>query len=211
MFFRALAVLALGLTMTVGHVREARAASILIDAGNIVELTTFTFGQFEGGFSINGSTPTSGGSFTFGDNTQLNFTGQWIDLSAAISQSRTVYWTDAAYPGNYVAILQWSITPSGASGLATISGFFNAEDDGGLGALPGGVSPSDVIVMNTSLTHDPFQFSAPFLSGRVITGRPDADPQVNPVPLPATGLLLFGALAGLAATGRRSRNVRGAA
>ena len=97
----------------------ARAASILIDAGNIEELVTFTFSQFEGGFSINGSTPTSGGSFTFGEGTQLNFTGQWIDLGQATGFSRTVYWVEPQAPTVISEILQWTVTPSGASGLAT--------------------------------------------------------------------------------------------
>jgi hypothetical protein len=169
----------------------ARAASILLDAGNIEELVTFTFSQFEGGFSINGSTPTSGGSFTFGEGTQLNFTGQWIDLGAAVSSTRTVYWVDEDPGLNIISeILQWTITPSGASGLATISGFFQAE---GLGTLPPGVPSSDIIFEYTDGSHDPFQFSAPFLAGQVITGAGDV------VRVPEPGILaLFGfGLAGL--------------
>ena len=65
------AALVAGMLMAPG----ARAASILIDAGKIEELVVFTFGQFEGGYSINGSTATSGVGFVFGEGTQLNFTG----------------------------------------------------------------------------------------------------------------------------------------
>lgn len=178
----------------------AKAASILLDAGNIEELVTFTFGQFEGGFSINGSTPTSGGSFTFGEGTQLNFTGQWIDLGQAQAFSRTVYWVDADPGLNIISeILQWTITPSGPSGLATISGFFQAE---GLGMLPPGVNPSDIIFEYTDASHDPFQFTAPFLVGQVITGAGDV------VRVPEPGLLALIGL-GLGALGwhRRPRNV----
>jgi hypothetical protein len=168
---------------------NARAASILIDAGNIEELVTFTFGQFEGGFSINGSTPTSAGSFTFGEGTQLNFTGQWIDLGASTPIARTVYWVEPAIPTVISEILQWSITPSGPSGLATISGF--EQFDG---------------------SHDPFQFFAPFLAGQVITGAgdfcpPDICPPV-PAPEPATALLFGFGVLGL--IGMRQRRRRGA-
>ncbi len=194
----------------------ARAASMLIDAGNIEELVTFTFGQFEGGFSINGSTPTSGGSFTFGEGTQLNFTGQWIDLGQATAFSRTVYWVEPQAPTVISEILQWSITPSGASGLATISGFFQAE---GLGTLPPGVLLQDVIVEQFDGSHDPFQFSAPFLVGQIITGPGDVGGQpcgVGPFP-PCTAsepgvaaLSGLGLLVVLGAAVRRRRSARAA-
>lgn len=191
MIRRKLRLLAAGLAAAlVFAVPNARAASILIDAGNIEELVTFTFGQFEGGFSINGSTPTSGGSFTFGEGTQLNFTGQWIDLGQATAFSRTVYWTDPDDGSNVISeILQYTITPSGASGLATISGFFQAE---GLGTIPPGVSPADIIVEFADGSHDPFQFGAPFLSAQIITGAGSAVRAPEPTVLTLLGLGLLG-------------------
>ena len=185
-------------------VPNVRAASILIDAGNIEELVTFTFSPFEGGFSINGSTPTSGGSFTFGEGTQLNFTGQWIDLGQTTALSRTVYWVEPQAPTVISEILQWTISPSGASGLATISGFFQAE---GLGTLPPGVNPGDIIVEQFDGSHDPFSFSAPFLTGQVITGPGDQPPAT--VPEPSTFLLLSVGILGM--IGMRYRRRVGAA
>lgn len=172
-------------------VPNVRAASIFIDADNIPGLVTFSFGQFEGGFSINGSTPTTTGSFTFGDGTQLNFTGQWIDLGAATSFSRTVYWIDPNAPTIIHDILQWTVTPSGASGLATISGFFQSE---GLGTVPPGVNPSDIIVNQPDGSHNPFNFSAAFLGGQVLTdsSAPIATPEPTSLVLLGLGLLAIG-------------------
>ncbi len=178
-------------------VPNVQAASIFIDAANLEDRVAFNFGQFEGGFSINGSTPITTGGAVFGEGTQLNFTGQWIDLGAAVAFSRTVYWLDPKDESNpptcsrsniatclISEIFQWTITPSGASGLATISGFFQAE---GLGTVPLNVNPADVIFEEKNGAHDPFNFSAAFLGGQIITGAA--------LPEPATSWLLgFGVL-----------------
>ena len=170
---------------------NANAASIFIDAANLdgpggtPNLVAFNFGQFEGGFSINGSTPITTGGAVFSAFTQLNFTGQWIDLGAATSFARTVFWVDPKMPTVIDEILQWTITPSGASGLATISGFFQGENGG---ALPINVNPADVIFKQKDASHDPFNFSAAFLGGQVITGA---------VPEPFTVALMSLGLAGI--------------
>ncbi len=174
---------------------NVRAASIFIDAANLENQVAFNFGQFEGGFSINGSTPITTGGAVFGEGTQLNFTGQWIDLGAAVAFARTVYWVDPLTPTIISDILQWSITPSGASGLATISGFFQADNNG---TLPINVLPADVIVEQADGSHDPFNFSAAFLGGQVITGAA--------IPEPATALLLAVGLIGLIGMRRRRGN-----
>ena len=175
---------------------DAKAASIFIDAANLEDRVAFNFGQFEGGFSINGSTPITTGGSVFGEGTQLNFTGQWIDLGAATSFTRTVYWVEPLFPNIISEILQWTITPSGASGLATISGFFQAE---GLGTLPAGVPSSDIIIERGNGSHDPFNFSAAFLGGQVITGAE--------LPEPSTYLLLGVGILGLVGTRLRRRKV----
>ena len=129
-------------------------------------------------------------------------------LGQATNFSRTVYWLDFLYPSSFVGILNYSVTASGASGLATISGFFNAQDDGGVGLLPGGVDPADIIVMDTSLSHDPFAFSAPFLTGQVVMGLPKANPPTGVIPLPAAGLLLLSAFGGMAVFAHRNGQKR---
>lgn len=154
---------------------------------------TLAFTQCESGFSINGSAPTSGGTFTSGEGTQRNFTGQWIDLGQAVASSRTFYWVDAAPGLNVISeILSWTITPSGTSGLATISGFFRQQVWVTL------LGPSDILFEYTDAYHDPFRFSAAFLTRQVITGAEDV------VRVPEPGLLaLFGLGLGALGTGRR--------
>lgn len=188
----------------------ANAASIFIDAANLrgptitsPEFVAFNWGQFEGGFSVNGSTPITTGGSVFSDGVQLNFTGQWIDLGAAVGFTRTVYWVPFNDPLNYDNILQWTITPSGASGLATISGFFQSGGDGfgaPIGSLPGGVSPTDVIIETLNGSHDPFNFSAAFLGGQVITGAVE-------VPVPTTAFLIGMGLVGFAGVRSRRRKL----
>lgn len=176
----------------------SNAASIFIDAANLSTQVAFNFGQFEGGFSINGSTPIATGGSVFGEGTQLNFTGQWIDLGATTPFARTVYWSDPNAPSVIDHILQWAITPSGPSGLATISGFFQSK---GLGTIPPGVSLSDIILESPNGSHNPFNFSAAFLGGQVITDIP------NPVPVPAAVWLFGTALIGLVGFSKRRKAV----
>ena len=173
----------------------ANAASIAIDAANLESQVAFNFGQFEGGFSINGSTPITTGGAVFFEGTQLNYTGLWIDLGAATSFSRTVYWIDPNAPTIVDHIFQWTITPSGASGLATISGFFTSKP--GI-TLPGGVPPSDIILEAGDGSHNPFDFFAAFLSGEVITD--------SPVPIPAAIWLFGSGLIGLIGIARRKKS-----
>ena len=192
-------VAAAALALSLAAPGTAKAASIFIDAFNLQgppERVAFNFGQFEGGFSINGSSPITTGGSVFGNTTQLNFTGQWIDLGAAVSFNRTVYWVDSKFPSVAEEILQWNITPSGASGLATISGFFIGSSGT---PLPGGLSASDVIVREKDGSHNPFNFSAAFLGGQVITNA-------FPLPEPGTLTLLGIGLLGLGAAVRRTRN-----
>ena len=166
--------------------------TIFIDSANLPDHVAFNFGQFEAGFSINGSTPFTTGGAVFGNGVQLNFTGQWIDLGAATAFSRTVYWVDPLAPGVIDHILQWTITPSGASGLATISGFFESEEGS---PLPGGLPASDVITEQFDGSHNPFNFSAAFLRGQVLVE--------SPVPEPTTVGLLAAGLVGLTFARRR--------
>lgn len=189
-------VAAAALVLSLSAPGAAKAASIFIDAFNLMgppERVAFNFGQFEGGFSINGSSPITTGGSVFGNTTLLNFTGQWIDLGAATSFSRTVYWVDVKFPTVAEEILNWTITPSGASGLATISGSFIGSSGT---PLPGGLSPSDVIVRVKDGSHNPFNFSAAFLGGQVIT---------NAIPEPGTLTLLGVGLLGLGFAVRRKR------
>lgn len=197
---RAVGIVALAIMFVMPLGQRADAANISIDSGTYAGLVEFNFAVFEGGFSINGSTPTVGGSFFFGDTTLLNFTGQWIDLGVAVASSRTVYWVDPSAPTAISDRLMWSVTPSGVSGLATISGSFQS---GGLGALPIGVSPSDIIVRQADGSHNPFDFFAAFLTGDVTTDLGSANTGV--IPLPAALPLMAVGLGVLGFAGARRR------
>jgi len=175
----------------------SNAASIFIDAANITDRVVFNFGQFEGGFSINGSTPMVTGGSVFDAGTQINFTGQWVDLGAATPFSSTVYWIDPNTPSAIEQILQWTITPSGTSDLATISGFFQFK---GLGTLPAGTTPPDLIVdLPDHGQLVSFNFSAAFLSGQIINQTQ------SPVPVPAAAWLFGTALIGFVGYSRRKK------
>ena len=165
-------------------------ATIFIDDLNLEHHTAFSFGQFEGGFSINGSAPATTAGSVFAKGVQLNFTGQWVDHGNAAPFSRSVYWHDPATLNIMGKILSWTITPSNSGSMATISGFFQS---GGLGTLPPGADPADIIIEQPDNRHNPFDFTAAAFAGQVITGT-----RLNPVPETAAGFLFGLGLLGLA-------------
>lgn len=182
---------AAAVTITAGAAGNADAANLNInglDDGSV----TFSWADFELGFTVDGGGGGSNGVSVLSDGVSLSFSGSWIDLGLSTPLSRTVYWVDPADGTTVTDIFSWTISTDGSFG--TISGTF--QDGGALGALPGGIAAGDIILKTADGSHNAFNFSAAFLTGQVLT---------EAVPLPAGLWLALTAFGGLGLIGRRRK------
>jgi len=154
------------------------AAAIAIDDTSPAEVVVITFSDFEGGFSVNGSALATSGSITLPETDPLTFIGHWIATPDLPPLSRTIYLiepTPSAAP--LVSDIFTYNIDTNPNGLSTIQGSFVSDVNDNLGVLPREVNPADVFIEDGL----PVLFSAPFLTGRLISD----------VPEPST-LVLFG-------------------
>jgi hypothetical protein len=164
----------------------AQAAFLIIDDSD-PDTITVTAGDFESGFSVNGTLLTIGlsdnGSATFNDGTVLGFEGSWIDLGLS----------DADYDINFgIGNVIFSGVEAGGSTdgfLGTITGEFAGFDPSTNYGVGAGVLPQDGSTVD---------FSFPFLGARFVSEAR--------VPEPTTLAALGVGLALIGFSRRRSRS-----
>ena len=196
---------AIGLALTAAQ--PAQAAFVLIcpstDCGSPSGTTTFTVGDFEEGFDVNGTQVTIGlgksanpsvsqaGSFVDGA-AKNTFSGSWIDDGASTPVSATVFFTDPS--GAISDVLSYTFAPS-AGNLGSLSGFIisgmlSAADLAGVGITPTATAPEGQL----------FIFDNAFVEAHVLGAA---------VPEPSTWAMMMLGFAGLGYAGwRRSAKAR---
>jgi PEP-CTERM motif len=189
--------------------QPAQAAFVLIcpstDCGSAIGTTTFTAGDFEAGFDVNGSQVTIGlgnsaspsvpqaGSFVDGA-AKNTFSGSWIDNGASTPVSATVFFTDPS--GAISDVLSYTFAPSsGGNGSVSgfmISGILSAADLAGVGITPTATAPEGQL----------FVFDNAFIEAHVLGAA---------VPEPSTWALMLLGFAGLGYAGWRQNAKAGPA
>jgi hypothetical protein len=180
----------------------AHAASLVIcDAaacGSPDPNITFSVGQFEEGFSVNGSQIQRGlgggsisvneaGSFVDGA-AQTTFTGTWIDEGATTPTSATIFFTEAG--GGISDVLNYNYSTS--SGLGTVSGYVISDTESAL-------SVADLASLGITPTATVSETNAFIFNNAFITASFQSD-----VPEPSTWAMMLLGFAGLGFAGYRA-------
>lgn len=169
-------------------VAKANAAIIAID-DTVFGQITITANDFEGGLNVDGMPFQSGlGSpsmATIPGEGPVLFQGSWIDLGANQAGMRTVYFVES-FDNNCVSDI-WSATYSTDGFIGSISATFTSSAiDCGLGVVPPGTDPSNIIVEGGTANVDLAFLSIP----------------ITTVPEPTTCCLVAAGIALLAARRR---------
>lgn len=165
----------------------ALGAGIDVDDRNAPGPIEVRANDFEYGLDVNGSAFQGGldnpaiGSFPGGS---LTFFGEFIDNGDTLPHSRTVYFVGAGDPSLALAVFTYEFSTA-FSGLSVYLDGSYTSNLGGVGPVPLGVDPADVLPMGSTFT-----WSTTGFGGTVFTA-------------PAPGAACLLALGGLVAARRR--------
>jgi hypothetical protein len=171
----------------------ANAAALFINDAGTEGSIVFSIGQFEGGFSLNGtqvqiglgSTTVTVSEGTTAPITQT-FSGTWLTPGGITASTQTIAFQEGSTPTSAgvsdILTLAFSNTTLNGAAAGLLTGTFQSDLDPALLPLPAGAT----VVSEAT----PFVISAPFLLGSATSDPAEA------VPEPATLALLGGALLG---------------
>jgi len=181
----------------------ANAAAITINDATTEGFIIFSANDFEGGFFVDGTLLQTGlnnpASRTVSEGTAgapitHTFSGMWLTPGGLTPSTQTIAFQEGSTPPaqgvSDILTLTFSNTTLGGAAAGLVTGTFVSDLDPFLLPLP----PGAIVVSEAT----PFSFSAPFLTGTVVS-------DVDAVPEPGTLTLLGSALLGFRFLRRRRK------